>query len=211
MKLKAALIETPPWEVDRALTLERLHALQELALPVDAEVRRDHRPELGEGALSLGARRYERTVARFEAASEEYDWFSVETRNNECILSIDGVSVKFCYDDPQAPRQRHVSGSTWEQDRRQGRLFDRLPPIDVSSLSGLSWRFFFEVERPGYVRLHVSLCDLDAGEVRTRYTVPVEKALPDVGKVVAAVEMEPARVAKRRKIGDSVQDAENAG
>lgn len=95
----------PGWYAHPDVTDTRLRALFPFIRGVTHEVDETLQPHKGDGRLTFGIMRYERTVRRLLDAEGFVESLQVRYENNECILHFGGSpAIKFCYDDPSQPR-----------------------------------------------------------------------------------------------------------
>lgn len=175
----------PPWSFDPDLSEERLRTIERITARVHRDALEFHQPGLGETNLSLGVRRYERTVHSLREAAEFLDWLSVSTSNNECVLRIGDAVVKFSYDDPLRPRAKHVERHQLEAQLLQGSFFQTasFAGIQKQVPFGAVWRIFIEAsDGDRGSRITVSLYDPMTRQAIAPWTVPSDS--PDIGNVL---------------------------
>ncbi|VUT00587.1 hypothetical protein SB6408_01918 [Klebsiella spallanzanii] len=86
-----------PWELNPALTIERLKQLASLIRNVRDDVIDLHNEELGDSARSTGLRAYEccRTrIIRAATQHEEWPWLGIVKDDGKFTFSIDSVPVR---------------------------------------------------------------------------------------------------------------------
>jgi hypothetical protein len=167
-----------PWDVDPALTEDRLAYLAELLPDVRKGAIASQEPDKGDGKWGLGCRFYERVLAKLirASASKEAPWLTALRPNGnplELYLAIDGCPIHYFRGDPDSPAQHHVIRA---QEQIQ---FWPDPPND----SGWFWLMVVESasDQDGTRVLFEQVND--SGQVRYQYVAARAKAeVPSIAK-----------------------------
>jgi hypothetical protein len=155
--------ELKPWEIDSALSEDRLRFLGELLIEVREGVMRAQQPEKGDASWGGGCRAYERTLFNLVRASASGDlpWlYAVYFNSNrlQIDLKVGGVPLFYFRGDSENPTSRHVN-----RINSQINLF----PEDSSFL--YSWIMVLEADRDGNP-LRVVIAQMDeSGNTRNRW------------------------------------------
>lgn len=103
------------WYAHPDVKKSRLRALMPHIAGVTAEVAQVTSTAKGDGNLTRGIMRYERTVRRLLDAVGLVEGLAVKCENNECIVHFgDSPPIKFCYDDPEQLRSSRTVPSPRE-------------------------------------------------------------------------------------------------
>jgi hypothetical protein len=209
--------DLPPWEVNPALTLDRLRVITDIIVRVRREVAESTDYEEGDGFFGLwapGSRVHARLAHHIKrtATSRLYPWLTIVNQGLQFTFAIDGVPVRIYRGEAERPSRGARKVSLLEHVKQQ-ELFD-LGLITKPDLSW-AWRIAVETEPDGKV-FSVNILQVGPGSpvsVRNRFSIPLTATVPAVASVLpftpAGVELEPAPVEAIEHV--SVEDGEEVG
>lgn len=137
-----------PWELNPALTIERLKQLASLIRNVRDDVIDLHNEELGDSARSTGLRAYEccRTrIIRAATQFEEWPWLGIVKDDGKFTFSIDSVPVRLYRGGPNRPEERRLIPCVEALSQMS------LLPVEVGNAASVIWFFAVEVDDLRYV------------------------------------------------------------
>jgi hypothetical protein len=164
-----------PWDVNPALTTDRLKQLASFIREVRDSVVDLHNEELGDSARSLGLRAYECVRTRIIRASNdpEWSWLKVLRDDGRFTFSIANVPVRFYRGKPDSPEERRLIPCI--EASRQMSLLSEDVGNDVASVI---WFFAVELDELRYVE-RVSFTGFYNGAQVAYWEIPLdEKVMP---------------------------------
>jgi hypothetical protein len=164
-----------PWEVQPALSEEKLMHLGNVIKTVRAQAVELYEPEAGDGPWSLGCRVYERTINAIHRESREISWLEVERNGLYMLIFIDGIPVRFHRGETENPGAKTLQRHSPELIAQQ-----LVFPFDESAWF---WRLIVETDELGYALRIVIVQYTEEGEFRNVWEIPV---MPPVASITAA-------------------------
>ncbi len=159
-------MDPKPWEIQPALTKDRLCELGRIIRDVRHGTLTLYDPGEGDGPWSLGCRVYERTINIIQRETEDLSWLDFHRSNGlYFVIYIEDVSIRF------------YKGSIDEPTVRT--LRQRIPEIMGRQLefpfyqSEWFWRIAVDIDEEGRV-LRLVLAQLNgSGNSRYRWEIPI--------------------------------------
>lgn len=208
----------PPWEVEPAMTEERLGLIARKINEVRDEVFDTQEPSKGDGPWIFGCRSYGRTCFALSRMAETtcIDWLRVEAEKLSCTLRIGGVALKFYRGESDDPTPRALRGGASvalrDATTGQGQLYAEL---DRTPDDAWFWLMAIETHGDGTVSRVTVLQATEEGHVRNQWDVPLTepvRALADVsGMQREAVELDPPVVGPKAPEQDISDNTKTAG
>ena len=200
-----------PWELNPALTLERLKQLASLIRNVRDDVVDLHNEELGDSVRSTGLRAYEccRTrIIRAATQSEEWPWLGIVKDDGKFTFSIDSVTVRLYRGEPNHPEERRLIPCVEALSQMS------LLPIEVGSAASILWFFAVEVDDFRYVE-RVTFTGFLEGVQVSCLEIPLDERVPAFSSIDAElpepVKTQKAPVSVKRKDKKAENDDPNNG
>lgn len=199
-----------PWEIHPALTESRLRyvarTIRDVRQKLMVEV---YAPDQGDDRWSMGCMAYRRqcfALSKASEAGESADWLGVVDDNGlRFIFSIGGVPLRFYAGEAdKRPPNNTLTVHAPELEARQLSLFSE------QDESKKVLRLIIAVDAEGLVEKITFVQINEAGDLFDPFEIPLEGpvVLPISGGP-EPIELEPPRVAPRRKVGD--EEAEERG
>ncbi len=189
-----------PWELNPALSSDKLKLLASLIRDVRDEVVDRHDDELGDSARGTGLRAYECCrvrIIRAAADPEEWDWLGIVKDDGRFTFSINSVPVRFFRGRPSCPEERRLIPCMEALSQMS------LLPTDVGDAAKIIWFFAVEVDAFRYVE-RVSFTGFLDGVQVSCWEIPLDEKVP----VFASVDAELPEPVKTEKASVSVKRKE---
>lgn len=175
------MMSSHPSEFHPGLTDERLQVLARIFADAARGALESHDPDSGEGAWSLGCRRYERICAGIVRASTDHPWLTFFQSNLYFLIRIDGLPIKFFRGDPMDPPDRAKRELPRERQFRQSAFKFALPPEPGRHSM---WRVSFETDLEGEVYRVTLIRTTKSGKVMNFWDIPVTESVASLAPVV---------------------------
>ncbi|MEI8667029.1 hypothetical protein P4S65_00900 [Pseudoalteromonas sp. B131b] len=163
-----------PWEINPALTSERLKKLASLIRSIRDDVVDRHDDVLGDSARSTGLRAYECCRNQIISASrdkDEWSFLDILKGDGRFTFSIDSVPVRLYRGQPSNPQERRLIPC--EEATRQMSLL----PVEVGNDANVLWFFAIEVDEFRYVERVTFTGYLDEVQVSC-WEIPLNEHVP---------------------------------
>ncbi|WP_407333266.1 peroxidase [Enterovibrio sp. 27052020O] len=168
-----------PWELNPALSSEKIKWLASLIRDIRDDVIDRHDDELGDSARSTGLRAYEccRTrIIRAAAADGDCDWLGIVKDDGKFTFSIDSVPVRFFRGKPSNPEERRLIPCVEALSQMS------LLPVEVGDAAAIVWFFAVEVDEFRYVERVTFTGFLDSVQVSC-WDIPLDVKVASIGLV----------------------------
>jgi hypothetical protein len=192
-----------PWEIHPALTEPRLRFVARVIRDVRQKLMIDvFAPDQGDDRWSMGCMAYRRQCFALSKASEtgpSADWLGVVDGNGlRFIFSLGGVPLRFyAGDSDKRPPNNTLTVHAPELEARQLSLFSE------QDESEKVLRLIVEIDGEGLVEKITFVQITEAGDIFDPFEIPLEgPAVLPLSGGPKPVELEPLRVAPRRKADD---------
>ncbi|EID0692369.1 peroxidase [Vibrio vulnificus] len=180
-----------PWELNSALSSDKLKQLASLIRDVRDEVVDRHDDELGDSARGTGLRAYECCrvrIIRAAAHKEDWAWLGVVKDDGRFTFSIDSVPVRFFRGKPSCPEERRLIPSIEALSQ-----MSLLPP-EVGDAASIIWFFAVEVDEFRYVERVTFTGFLDGVQVSC-WEIPLDEKVAAFSSIDAELP-EPVKTQK---------------
>lgn len=163
-----------PWELNPALTSDRIKQLASLIREVRDSVVDLHDEVLGDSARSTGLRAYEccrNQIIRASKNNDEWKWLGIVKDDGRFTFSIDSVPVRLYRGKPSCPEERRLIPCIEALSQMS------LLPVDVGDAASILWFFAIEVDEFRYVESVTFTGYLDGTQVSC-WEIPLDEKVP---------------------------------
>lgn len=187
-----------PWDIHPALQEERLVTVAEILKSVRQDALPYHDPEVGDTPWGLGTRVAERTWHALRSAAEDLPWLDIIDPGKHFVFSIGGVPFRFYRGLPEKPNPRTLLRHFPEITQHQT-AFEFF-----QAHNDYIWRFAVETDANGDVFRIVVAQMSEAGDVKTKWDVPLEGKVSLLSAVTDAkpqgVELPPPVISGKKRL-----------
>ncbi|MGS0725250.1 hypothetical protein ACVBKF_03610 [Shewanella sp. 0m-11] len=160
-----------PWELNPALTKNRIKQLASLMREVRDSVVDLHDDTLGDSARSTGLRAYEccrNQIIRASKNDNDWVWLGIVKGDGKFTFSIDSVPVRLYRGTPSGPEERRLIPCIEAISQMS------LLPVEVGEASAVLWFFAIEVDELRYVERVTFTGYLDGTQVSC-WEIPLDE------------------------------------
>ncbi|MEX5731345.1 hypothetical protein [Providencia hangzhouensis] len=200
-----------PWELNPALTAERLKQLASLIRDVRDDVVDLHNDDLGDTSRSTGLRAYECCrvrIIRAAAQQQEWPWLGIIKVDGKFTFSIGSVPVRLYRGRPSCPEERRLIPCVEALSQMS------LLPTEIGDAASIIWLFAVEVDEFRYVE-RVSITGFLDGSQVSSWEIPLDERVPAVGSIDAklpeSIKTPKAPISVKRKDKKAENDDSNNG
>lgn len=206
--VRGSLSMQKPWELNPALSQERLKRLASLIRDVRDDVIDRHDDELGDTARATGMRAYEcsrNRIIRAAADNAGWPWLGIVKPDGKFTFSVSSVPVRLYRGRPSCPEERRLIPSV--EAMKQMSL---LPP-EIGDAATVLWFFAIEVDEFRYVE-RVTFAGFQNSVQVSCWEIALDERVTALGLInedlPEPIKTDKASISIKRKI-KKVEDSDN--